>query len=211
MAADHRTTTDPSDPRPAGVGSGGDAKADLRRRYRACREQADAGRAIAAAAATALAPLVRPGLHVGLYWPIGGEPDLRPLARPLTAAGGLLALPAVSSGHMRYRPWQPGDTLSPDDCGIAAPPPAATPTGALEAADLGLLLAPALALDRRGIRLGYGGGWFDRLRAEPAWRSVPALAVLPERCLLEVLPADPWDVPFDGWLDERGLHWLQAV
>jgi 5-formyltetrahydrofolate cyclo-ligase len=76
---------------------------------------------------------------------------------------------------------------------------------------MALLLAPALAFDRRGIRLGYGGGWFDRLRSDPAWRQVPALAVLPVACLQEALPTDPWDVPFHGWLDEQGVHWLQPV
>ncbi|MEY3750178.1 MAG: hypothetical protein RLZZ186_597, partial [Cyanobacteriota bacterium] len=30
-------------------------------------------------------------------------------------------------------------------------------------------------------------------------------------CLVDELPADPWDVPFSGWLDERGVHWLQGV
>ena len=76
---------------------------------------------------------------------------------------------------------------------------------------MGLLLAPALAFDRHGIRLGYGGGWFDRLRADPSWRAVPALAVLPAACRCAALPSDPWDVPFDGWLDEHGLHWLRAL
>ncbi|MFN5162901.1 MAG: 5-formyltetrahydrofolate cyclo-ligase, partial [Cyanobacteriota bacterium] len=78
----------------------------------------------------------------------------------------------------------------------------------LAAPDLGLLLVPALAIDRRGIRLGYGGGWYDRLRADPAWRAVPALVVLPAACVVEALPSDPWDVPFDGWIDESGLHWI---
>lgn len=82
---------------------------------------------------------------------------------------------------------------------------------ALGADELALLLVPALALDRRGLRLGTGGGWYDRLRQDPSWRGVPALIVAPSLCRLAALPADPWDVPFDGWLDETGLHWLQPV
>ena len=57
-------------------------------------------------------------------------------------------------------------------------------------------------------RLGYGGGWFDRLRADPPWRRVPALVVLPAACVCEALPQEPWDVPFAGWLDEQGPHWI---
>jgi 5-formyltetrahydrofolate cyclo-ligase len=68
-----------------------------------------------------------------------------------------------------------------------------------------LLLVPALACDAEGIRLGYGGGWYDRLRADPAWAQVPALAVLPRGCRVEQLPRDPWDVPLQGWIDEDGL------
>jgi 5-formyltetrahydrofolate cyclo-ligase len=59
---------------------------------------------------------------------------------------------------------------------------------------------------RSGLRLGSGGGWYDRLRADPHWRRIPALAVVPAACLSEGLPCDPWDVPFDGWLDEHGVH-----
>lgn len=155
----------------------------------------------------ALPSLLQPASHLGLYWPIGTEPDLLAVAASLRRTDIGVALPAVIEGHLRYRPWREGDALSTDDCGIPAP----MGPGALPPAQMGLLLAPALAFDRRGIRLGYGGGWFDRLRSDPAWQAVPALAVLPAACLREALPRDPWDVPFDGWLDEHGVHWLQAV
>ncbi|MEY4298466.1 MAG: hypothetical protein RLZZ423_1645 [Cyanobacteriota bacterium] len=189
-------------------------KPALRDHYRQLRRKAllagpAAGAAIARAAAGNLAPLLPDGTHLGLYWPIQHEPDLRSLARLLPAPQRTrLALPAIEAERLLYRPWTPDSPLQPDGCGIPAP---LGPGGALPPSRMGLLLAPALAVDRSGIRLGYGGGWFDRLRADPAWRAVPALAVLPAACRCEALPRDPWDVPFDGWLDEHGLHWLQAV
>jgi len=143
--------------------------------------------------------------RLGLYWPVGHEPDWRPLLeRWPEALLQRLALPVVRCeggvGRLTYGAWHPADPLLADGCGIPAPVAAAP----LQAHQLALLLVPALAMDQRGIRLGSGGGWYDRLRADPAWRQVPALAVLPAACLAPSLPADPWDVPFTGWLDETG-------
>jgi 5-formyltetrahydrofolate cyclo-ligase len=183
-------------------------KGALRRSFRARRAAALAAAEprIAAAARRELPALLAAGQRLGLYWPLAGEPDLRSLA----GEHPRLALPAIGGDPVRlvYRPWRPGDPLAPDDCGIPAPAPA---TAALEPGALGLLLVPALAFDpASGIRLGYGGGWYDRLRADPAWAAVPAVVVLPAACLAAALPRDGWDVPFCGWLDEHGLHGLQG-
>ncbi len=138
--------------------------------------------------------------RIGLYWPLAGEADLRPVVQHRRD----LALPAVREGRLEYRPWRPGEPLEPDACGIPAPMgPALAPT------ELTLLLIPALAIDHQGFRLGYGGGWYDRLRSQEDWRRPVALAVLPSGCCTEALPADPWDIPLDGWLSERGCHWLR--
>jgi 5-formyltetrahydrofolate cyclo-ligase len=149
----------------------------------------------------ALADWPRTG-RLGLFWPLAGEPGL--LLPPPPWTGGL-ALPSVTApapaGRLEYHPWAPGQPLEPDGCGIPAPL-AGQP---LDPAALALLLVPALAVDRRGVRLGYGGGWYDRLRADPAWAAVPALVVVPHGCVVDRLEQEPWDVPFSGWISERGL------
>jgi 5-formyltetrahydrofolate cyclo-ligase len=209
-----------------------DDKPALRRHFRALRRDAlaEATLGLRAAAVAQLPALLSPGLRLGLYWPVGAEPDLDPwapggLAERLADAGdaGRLALPAVlppqsgePQGRLIYLPWRLDAPLRSDACGIPAPlppdgePPQGLAAQVLSPGALGLLLVPALAIDHRGIRLGSGGGWYDRLRADPAWRAVPAVAVLPSACVVEALPSDPWDVPFDGWLDEHGLHALQG-
>lgn len=183
-------------------------KAELRRHFRGRRRQllAPAEAALQALARRELPPLLGPADALGIYWPLAGEADLRGLA-DLPQLRRRLALPRVRDGRLSYHRWSPGDPLQADATGIPAPA-AGEP---LAPEQLAVLLAPALAFDRRGTRLGYGGGWFDRLRSQPGWGQVTALAVLPAGCLVPELPTDPWDVPFDGWLDETALHWLQAV
>ena len=172
-------------------------KVILRRRFRQLRkQQGDVSDAIASAALELIAGCTTG--RIGLYVPLIGEADLRPLRRHTATP---MALPrANGKGGLTYLPWD-NDDLTPDGCGIPAPstgPP-------LLPEQLSLLLVPALAVDANGIRLGYGGGYYDRLRADPAWAAVPAWAVLPSICLSDTpLPNEPWDVPFDGWITERG-------
>ena len=183
------------------------SKAELRQQFRSLRRRLlPAAEPELQRHANALLPLLGAKQRLGLYWPLSGEADLRGIADQ-PCLRHRLALPRVEAGALTYRCWQPGDALSPDDTGIQAP----AQGSALQPQELGLLLAPALAFDASGIRLGYGGGWFDRLRSDPTWKDAAALAVLPAGCVVPTLPRDLWDVPFNGWLDEQGLHWLQAV
>ena len=142
---------------------------------------------------------------IGIYWPLKGEIDLRAAALNAVGDQGLLALPAVEGGNLHYRTWKPGSSLSKDDCGIPAPPATA---GNLAADQMQLLLVPALAVDFTGVRLGYGGGWYDRLRAITFWQRIPALGVLPAGCVVSQLPREPWDIPLSGWISERGTVWI---
>ena len=141
---------------------------------------------------------------IGLYWPLPGEVDLRPLRADLLADFGLTtALPVADGrGEMTYRHWGEAG-LSEDGCGIPAP----LDQPVLKAEQLSVLMVPALAVDLSGIRLGYGGGYYDRLRSNESWCAVPALVVLPGACVsIKPLPADDWDRPFQGWVCEGGYQ-----
>lgn len=191
----------------------GPAKQELRRLFRQRRRQSlpAAAAGILATAQRHLGALLgaRSG-DLGLYWPLGSEPDLRPLAQTW---GDRLALPAVADDALVYRAWVPGDPLADDACGI--PAPVALAAGLRHGQErspgaMALLLVPALAVAPCGLRLGSGGGWYDRLRADPLWAAVPALAVLPAACAVATLPRDLWDIPFDGWIDEWDCHLTDA-
>ncbi len=146
--------------------------------------------------------------YLGIFWPLAGEPNLLALGQHWP---GPLALPAViakserEAARLSYLAWPPDGPLAKDACGIPAP----ACHGALRPEEIALLLVPALAVDQSGIRLGYGGGWYDRLRQDQTWQQVPALVVLPQCCVVEQLPRDPWDVPFAGWITETGCQRLQ--
>ena len=105
----------------------------------------------------------------------------------------LALLAADGRWSLRYHPWS-NAPLTPDGCGIAAP--LAEPE--LSPEQLALLLVPALAVDQHGIRLGYGGGYYDRLRCQ-ATEEASSTVVVPEACVSrEPLPVNDWDQPFDG-------------
>ena len=136
--------------------------------------------------------------YLGLFWPLNNEVDLRDLKVKIKTP---IALPASQkNGKLTYHPWTE-TPLRKDLCGIPAP----LDQPILTADKLSLLIVPALAIDQNGYRLGSGGGFFDRLRAKPAWRSIPSIVVLPKACVSkDPLPIDSWDIPFNCWINEDG-------
>ena len=135
-----------------------------------------------------------------IYWPLPGEIDLRRLK---TKYSSRLALPVCNQNkQLSYHPWLE-EPLGIDACSIKAP----TRERMLSPKEISLLLVPALSIDIHGQRLGYGGGYFDRLRIDPEWKAITALAVLPKACISkEDLPIDSWDINFNGWVNEAGVY-----
>ena len=93
--------------------------------------------------------------------------------------------------------------LRPGAFGIQEPPadlPAADPAGYAAA----LALVPCLAASRDGVRLGRGGGYYDRFLAH---YKGAGLLLCPEALLLDELPCDDWDARFapENILTEKGI------
>lgn len=93
---------------------------------------------------------------VGGYWPIRSEVDPRSLMEALIARGQDVALSQILHPHLSWRLWRPGDVLIKGGFGVREPGPDA-PEVFPKA-----LLVPLVAFDRRGGRIGYGKGHFDR-------------------------------------------------
>lgn len=167
-------------------------------RARLAREAPDA----AARAAQAL-PLERlpPFAVVSGYHPVGPEFDPEPVLRRLSGAGARLALPAAEDrdAPLTFRAWSPGEALFPDAFGIPSPPLASEPL----APDL--VLAPLLAFDRRGHRLGQGAGHYDRtIENLRAAKPVFVLGLAYAGQEVAEIPAEPHDQRLDAILTESG-------
>ena len=145
------------------------------------------------------------GKYIGIYWPLKGEVDVR-FIREIN--NQKIALPSSSKNkNLNYHPWS-NNQLELDSNQIPAPVGEST----IPPSDISILFIPAIAIDQEGYRLGYGGGYFDRLRQKDLWMSIPSFVVISNNCISkEPLPRDKWDLPFSGWISEKGLHQIEAT
>lgn len=144
-----------------------------------------------------------PGLgrsRVGFCWPIKGEYDARHFARRLRASGAVTALPVVVAPKqpLIFREWHPGVPLATGPLDI--PYPAASPEIQPD-----VVLVPMNGWDAAGYRLGYGAGFFDRTLASLEKRPV-TIGVSYELARLDTLYPQPWDIPMDYVVTERGVY-----
>lgn len=143
-------------------------------------------------------PELRGREPVGAYWPIRSEADIRAAVTGLAARGQAVALSQVVHPILVWRLWRPGASLARGGFGVPEPGPDA-PECAPRA-----LLVPLAAFDRRGGRIGYGKGHFDRSIAA-LLRHGPVLAVGVAFAAQEIraVPAEPHDRRLDVVVTER--------
>jgi len=140
---------------------------------------------------------------IGAYWPIRGEFDPLPVLGEWLAAtpGRSVGLPVIDpvTDAMTFHAWWPGCPMVPDRYGIPMP----ARTGRV---DPELLLVPCVGFGPGGVRLGYGGGYYDRTLGAMAASTRPAtLGIAFAHGWLPELAALPHDIALGGILTEDGL------
>ncbi|MDI4664920.1 5-formyltetrahydrofolate cyclo-ligase [Xanthobacter autotrophicus] len=160
--------------------------------------RAEASRAAAAHALAAVGAV--DGRTMALFAPFRDEIDTAPLADALRAAGAVTALPVIVARDrpLLFRRWDTDTALVPTG-------PFRIPEPGPEAPELvpDVLLVPLAAFDRRGFRVGYGAGFYDRtLAVLRAQRSVRAIGFAFACQEVEHVPAEGHDEPVDMMVTE---------
>lgn len=131
------------------------------------------------------------------YFSFRQEPDLSPLFTIPKTWG----FPRCVGKQLSWHVWQPGDALHRGAYGILEPLPDAPK---IDQSEVDLILVPAVGCDLRGYRLGYGGGYYDRMLSKTEWESKVAIGIIFEFALIAQLPVDSWDQPLHGICTESG-------
>ena len=148
---------------------------------------------------------------VGLYYAVRRELRTQKLMSEAWAAGKQVFLPYISpaeKGIMHLLPCPGTDVLVKGAFGIMEPDPVFCPLPSGNSWVPELIVVPALAYDRKGHRLGSGGGYYDRLFASPFMRGAKRLGLSYAFQIYDELPVEPWDIPMHGICTEEGLQWL---
>jgi 5-formyltetrahydrofolate cyclo-ligase len=159
-------------------------------------------------------------LWIGCFAAFRNEPDLSPLlksAKNFTLGSKTYrsALPKIfGEGVMAFYSYEEGDPVEKNIYGISEPhglpsleiqpgkPPLMSPRDFL-------LLVPALAVDRKGHRLGYGGGYYDRYLAK--YPNLSSLSIVYSDFILEAIPVESHDQPINGYVSEGGINLFPSL
>jgi 5-formyltetrahydrofolate cyclo-ligase len=187
-----------------------EAKAALRIRAHASRAailnstRADASRSVADHFFRSI-PL-RPGEIVAGYWRIKDEMDVQPILVRLMDTFQPVCLPVVLGDEepLELRLWEQGAPLYEAGFGTLAPSELAPKV------EPDVVLMPLLGFDKRGTRLGYGGGYYDRTLERLSKRPrLVGIAYAAQE--LENIPREAHDVPLDVIVTENGAHHFEHV
>ena len=135
--------------------------------------------------------------YIAIYWPLKNEVDIRSLKEKFS-----LALPRCNEKkELLFYPWDE-KPLTKDSEGILSP----NNSFSLRHEEISMIFVPCLSVDKNLIRLGYGGGYFDKLRSDINWSNIPCIGVLTSNCVSKIsLTRSDWDIPLSGFITEKEI------
>jgi len=154
-------------------------------------------------------PRLRRAVCVLLYLPVKNELDTRDIFRELAARGATVLLPRCrdgDAGELDLYCVDELDQVCPGRFGILEPDPGkcrpapATPPNTA--------VVPGVAFDRRGFRLGFGGGYYDRLFARPDMARTLRIGLAYDFQVVDRLPTEPWDQPMHAVCTPKEMTWI---
>ncbi|WP_454918032.1 5-formyltetrahydrofolate cyclo-ligase [Xanthobacter sediminis] len=140
------------------------------------------------------------GRRIALFASFRDEIDTLPLARELRARGAMLALPVIVGRGLPlvFRAWDEGAQLEPAGSFRIPTPGPECPEVVPD-----VVLVPLAAFDRRGLRIGYGAGFYDRTLAGLRSGGAPVAVGFAFACQqVDRVPAEPHDEPVDVMVTE---------
>jgi 5-formyltetrahydrofolate cyclo-ligase len=142
-------------------------------------------------------PEVERAATVMAFWSFGSEVPTGPLIERLHRRGVAVALPRIEDERLAPIAYAPGDATTLTSFGAQEPVGGAT----LDPSTIDVVAVPGVAFDRRGRRIGYGAGFYDRfLRGLPAFSVGLAFGL---QVLDRDLPAGTVDLPVDAIVTEH--------
>lgn len=127
------------------------------------------------------------------------EPDLSFLHQQQDLIFGL---PRCQGKNLIWHQWQWGDKLQKNSYGIHEP---ISDSPLIDITTVDLILVPAVMCDRHNYRLGYGGGYYDRMLELPSWENVPTIGIIFDFAYVSQLPIESWDKPLHHIYTESGI------
>lgn len=167
---------------------------ELRARRRALTRSEVERASAAVASLLDSVPLLATARIVAGYRAVRGEIDLDPALADLATRGVTVTVPRVAGRDLEFVPWRPEDPTAPGAFDIPEPQGG----DPIPLADHDVVLAPLVAFDEAGHRLGQGSGYYDRAMAGAKGPRPMLIGVAHRFQRVEHLPVEPWDVPLDA-------------
>jgi 5-formyltetrahydrofolate cyclo-ligase len=173
------------------------AVATARRAARPVEDRVAAGTALARLGLAAWGRLGCLAAYVG----VGTEPATLPLLDALRSVGVRVLLPVITGDALDWAAYEGSASLAEGPLGLAEP--AGVRLGGTALLEAEVVLVPALAVDRRGHRLGRGRGYYDRALAAV---TAPVVAVVYDDDVIDDVPVEDHDRDVDGRLTPSGYY-----